>query len=185
MSRRERQQLFAVAAGVVVVVLLALSALGGSDHERMRPRPSPATPSIVGAKSDPRASREAERRQIDHAAAANPDARLAEPRWVARRFIAAFARYQGGRLDEQTVRRLRTLATPQVATYLLAQPPREGSSPSPRVQITRLDLTGPQSGPVKAAALLAYRHRPRSLFEVQLERLDGRWRVSRLYPSEG
>ena len=49
----------------------------------------------------------------------------------------------------------------------------------------RLDLTGPVHGPVKAAALLAYDHRRRTLFELQLELVDGNWRVSGLYPSGG
>jgi hypothetical protein len=142
-------------------------------------------PSIAATKPDLHAAGDAERRELDDTADGGSRARFAAPRRIARRFIAAFARYQAGRLGEPTAGQLRALATAELATYLLAQPPRGGTAPYARVRVERLDLTGPESGPVKAATLLAYRRGRRSLFEVQLERLDGRWRVSQLYPSEG
>lgn len=96
-----------------------------------------------------------------------------------------FARYQGGALDEWTARRLRALATPPLARYLLAQPPRYGNRRRPRVRIVRLDVARAGKRAVKAAALLDYGQRRRSLFELELEQSDGGWRVSALYPSGG
>lgn len=181
MSRRERKQLFALATAVVVGALLAMFLFDGSGgRQAVRP------PNLAGDATiaDQRLSGDAEGHEIDHGGDRGEGA-LAQARRLARRFIVAFARYQRGPVDEPTARRLHELATPQLARYLLAQPPRESGAGQARVRVVRLDLTGPGHGPVKAAALLANGHRRRSLFELQLELAAGSWRVSGLYPSGG
>lgn len=181
MSRRERKQLFGLATAVVVGALLAMSLFDRSGGgQAVRP------PDLAGDATiaDHGHGRDAGGDEADRVADRGEGA-LAQARRRTRRFIVAFARYQRGPIDEPTARRLHELATPQLARYLLAQPPRRSGVGKTRVRVVRLDLTGPLHGPVKAAALLAYGHRRRSLFELQLELVDGSWRVSGLYPSGG
>ena len=181
MSRREREQLFALATAVVVAALLAMSLSDGSGGEQaVRPPDLAGDATIAGQ----RLSGDADGHETDHGGDRGESA-LTQARRLARRFIVAFAHYQRGPVDEPTARRLHELATPQLARYLLAQPPRPSGTGQARVRIVRLDLTGPVHGPVKAAALLAYGQGRRSLFELQLERLGGSWRISGLYPSGG
>lgn len=181
MSRRERKQLFALATAVVVGALLAMSLFDGSGGEQAVRPPDLADDATI---ADHGLGRDAGGLEIDRGADRDERAR-AQARRLARRFIVALARYQRGPIDELTARRLHEVATPQLARYLLAQPPRPSGVGQARVRIVRLDLTGPAHGPVKAAALLSYGHRRRSLFELQLELMDGSWRVSALYPSGG
>jgi hypothetical protein len=186
MSRRERERVFAAAVVAIAVALIATPMLGESDDEQKR-SPSPATAHIASNRVDGSASVVTD--AVDAAdSRSGPDelgasrAREAAER-IARRFITAFDRYQRGGLDDTTARRLRALATPELATYLLAQPPR-ATQPSPdRMRIERLDVAGPRDGRMKAAALLAYGNQRRSLFEIALDRSGGRWRVAELYPS--
>jgi hypothetical protein len=181
MSRRERQQLFGLATAVVVGALLATSLFDGSGGEQaVRPPDLAGDATIAGHGL----RRDAGGLEVDRIAERGEGA-LAQARRLARRFIVAFARYQRGPIDEPTARRLHELATPQLARYLLAQPPRESGAGQARGRVVRLDLTGSMDGPVKAAALLAYGQGRRSLFELQLELVDGSWRVSGLYPSRG
>jgi hypothetical protein len=192
MSRRERQRAFAAAALVVAAAVAALSALGSSRHGERPPSPTAHPPSVTAPSPDPRESpaqrataREVEdvdSRYVPEDPGAGSARREAARR--ARRFIAAFISYQAERLDESTERRLRVLATPQLASYLLEQPPRGRRTAHPRVSVERLELAGPYRGRIKAAALLAYRGGRRSLLELALERTGTRWRVTDLYPSE-
>ena len=178
MSRRERKQLFMLAATVVVVALLVMSLSDGSGGEQAARSPrSHQLATISGQRlgDDPGGH------EIDRGAD-RADGALAQARRLARRFIVAFASYQDGPIDEPTLRRLHELATPRLARYLLAHPPRASGAAQARVRVVRLDLTGPTHGPVKAAALLDYGHRRRSLFELQLQLMRGSWRVSGLYP---
>ena len=186
MSRRERQRTFAVAVLVVAAAIAAVSALGGSDDAtRSRAATSPTaaklSPRTLPVPADVRAG---EDRSTVVPDAAGRRARYAAKR-VARRFIAVFARYQASRVDSMTVARLHALATPELATYLLAQPPRRDSRTRGLPRIARLDLTGPMRGRVKAAALLTYGDQRTSLFEVAVEHTGRGWRVAELYPSAG
>ena len=182
MSRRERKQLFALATAVVVGALLAMSLFDGSGGEQaVRPPDLAGDATIAGHGL----RRDAGGLEVDRVVERGEGA-LAHARRVVRRFIVAFARYQRGPVDEPTARRLHELATPQLARYLLAQPPRaSGAGQEGGARVVRLDLTGSMGGPLKAAALLAYGQGRRSLFELQLERVGGSWRVSGLYPSGG
>jgi hypothetical protein len=193
MSRHERQRAFAVAVLVVAAAVAALSAIGPSKDEGRAPPPSESQPSIAApppsAPARPSVLVGTGEVEDQGSAQATADAgadvaRRAAARY-ARRFIAVFARYQAGRLDRAAEQRLRALAAPQLAAYLLARPPRGARRFHARVRIERLDLAGPESGRVKAAALLAYGDRRRSLFELALERAGRRWRVTELYPSGG
>ena len=183
MSRRERQRSFAIAALVVVAAIVGVSALGDADDTtRSRPATSPAVAKLSpGTPVDARMGEDSRAVAPD---AASRRARSAAKRLV-RRFIAVFARYQAGRVDKPTVARLRALATRELAAYLLAQPPSRNSRTRVRPRLTRLDLTGPARGRVKAAALLTYGDRRTSLFEVAIERSGRGWRVAELYPSAG
>lgn len=186
MSRRERQRSFALAVVAVVAAIVAVSALGGSDDRSRAPRPEPIAAPAPHVRPRPAA---ANRRATDDGPSVPLDAtarreRVAVKR-VARRFIAAFARYQARRLDASTTRTLRLLATPELATYLIAQPPRVNPVERARPRVARLDVTAPAHGRVKAAALLAYSNQRSSLFELGLERSGTRWRVAELYPSGG
>jgi hypothetical protein len=184
MSRRDRQRSFAIAVLIVAAAIAAVSALGGSD-DRPRSRSATSTPSphahtlpaapTVGPGED--ATTPARDTTTGRARAA--------AKRLARHFIAAFSRYQAGRLDEATVGRLRALTTPELAAYLLAQPPRARQRRREQPRIARLDLTGPARGRMKAAALLGYGRGPRSLFELALKGTGTRWRVAELYPSAG
>ena len=186
MSRRERQRSFFVAVIAVVAAIAAVSALGGTgDDDKPRagtPIGTGPTPPDVRPPLPDRGARASE----DHAAGSlHPATRRerAAARRFARRFIAAFARYQAGDIDQSAIRTLRALTTPELAAYLLAQPPRGRSPTSTPPRIVRLDLAGPAHGPLKAAALLAYGDEPTSLFELALRRSGARWRVAELYPS--
>lgn len=186
MSRRERRRSFFVAVIVVVAAIAALTALGGPDNEsRSRAGTStgagPTRPDVRPSLRD-RGARESEADTAGSLSAATRRERAAARRF-ARRFIAAFAQYQAGDTDQSAVRTLRALATPELAAYLLAQPPRGRSPTSTPPRIVRLDLTGPAHGPLKAAALLAYGDEPTSLFELALRRSGARLRVAELYPS--
>lgn len=187
MRRRERQQAFAVSVVTVVAAIAAISALGDADDEsRSRSTTSPvaAAPPLH---TRPPASYTTPRGIDDHPAvsrdATSRRSRAAAKR-LTRRFIAAFARYQGGLVDAPTTTELRALATPDLAAYLIAQPPRSHPRAHTRPRIVRLDLIGPTQGRIKAAALLAYGDRRTSLFEVALQRSGRGWRVAELYPSE-
>lgn len=186
MSRRERQRSFVVAVFALVAAVAAVSALDGSDDESRAPRTEPiAAPAPhIGprpAATNPRATDDGPSVPLDATARRE---RVTVKR-IARRFIAAFARYQARRLDEYTTRTLRVLATPELATYLIAQPPRVKAVGPARPRVARLDVTAPARGRVKAAALLAYGNERTSLFELGLERSGTRWRVAELYPSGG
>lgn len=186
MSRRERQRSFLVAVIVVIAAIAAVTAVGGTGNEsRSRAATSTGaspTPPDVRPPLPDRAARASEGDTAGSLRAARRRERAAARRF-ARRFIAAFAQYQAGDTDRSAVRTLRALTTPELAAYLLAQPPRGHSPASTPPRIVRLDLTGPRHGPLKAAALLAYGDEPTSLFELALRRSGARWRVAELYPS--
>lgn len=184
MNRRERERVFAASVVVIAVALLAVLMVGGSEHAPA-PAASSTTAHVAANRTDGPPSMATGAGNVDDAATAAEQTSTARDgaERIARRFIAAFARYQGGRLDDTTVRRLRALATPELAAYLLAQPPRPTQPSHARMRIERLDVAGPQDGRMKAAALLAYGNERRSLFEIALESSDDHWRVTELYPS--
>lgn len=110
--------------------------------------------------------------------------RQAEP--IARRFLAAFARYELG-AGQRVQDELRATATRKLASDLLAAPPRSTAAgrPDARAQITGgfdLVLLGGRRSQVGRIELVGERRRGAGRFPVSVEmrRVGGTWRVSRL-----
>lgn len=109
----------------------------------------------------------------------------AEP--VARRFFAAFSRYELGELDRRIERELRATSTADFADELIGVPPRlpAGAELPARGELSeRLDFVAGESDPARrevlAAELVSYvdRDGERSPIAIEMTLERGRWLVA-------
>jgi hypothetical protein len=95
----------------------------------------------------------------------------------ARRFLAAFARYEFGELGPSVRAELRSTATPRFASLLLASPPRLlAAGPPPTGELLWLDVV-PLGGAAPRALVLGALRRGRASepFSFGFLRRGGRW----------
>lgn len=180
---RQRRLLFYLAAAIVALSLALVSLLNaGSSQERRAAAPAPTAPPIDQPEDEPSApALPPEGTEPPNPAGSERALERAEP--AARRFLAAYLRYQTGKADRRVRRRLRAAADAGLARFLLAQPPRPPTDArAARGRLERLDLYGPFSGRVKATALVEYAAGDAGLIEFALTEHDGRWRVVELAP---
>jgi hypothetical protein len=152
--------LFGVSCGLLFLAALAVprdSGPGGSDRT---PRES-AAPVGLQALRTPAAQRAP--RQLQRAA---------------RRFLAAFLRYEVGNLGQTTTKSLRAHSSPDFAAELLAQPPRDLYRHLPRAQIWRLRVIVLSQSPGRALVSgSALRDGRPEQFSFFFEADGGAWRA--------
>jgi len=177
--RRHPQRILFALAAAALLVSAALPAL--REHRRAAGLPSSA-PSIRaeprhegrGARAEPPGGED-----LPVGRRVRP-ALLAGTRAVeeaARRFLAAFGRYEVGRLDGAVARRLRRSATVELATTLLAAPPRRSAgSEVRRARVFDIEVT-PSSGAAPRAVARGSLRRGSEVesFAFEFERHGRRW----------
>jgi hypothetical protein len=175
MSGPPRRRAFLLAATTVCGAVLLIGALTrrGADSDPRARSPEPVG-RLESAPLSPARSRSSGRRQRPSRARA---------RQQARRFLAAFLRYQRGEVRSRVRRELAATTETRFARYLARAPALPIRARATRGRISELRLYGPVAGEMKASATLVYRGREEpSLFEFVLRRHRSSWRVAELYP---
>jgi hypothetical protein len=194
-TERERTRAFAVAAGLVLAVVAALSwVLPGSPEQsgsETAPKRQRATIQDLAARGEVQAT-EAEtqpRRQPEPAVGADEDLPLgvepppratglrAQSEEHARVFLLAFFRYEIGDLSRVVQNAIRSRAAPRLAHALLARPPRlpDDAPPPAPARVIEIDSSEPAPGGGFEVIALVERDGERSPLVVTVQRRDGRW----------
>jgi len=154
----------------------ALAAISEHAGEHEETRDAHRVRKIVG---DPSEERDVRRQEMRTFAA---DRAAAEP--VARRFFAAFARYELGRVSRRVERGLRASTTSAFARELLRAPPRVPQGAPSLARLGGLDFVAGESRGRRLVALefvgSVARGRERTPLALALRRTGGGWRVDAL-----
>jgi hypothetical protein len=147
----QRRRLAAVATLAVATIAAALLVFASPQRDvapadRPTTAPSPASRSAAADVHGHRghAPRSARRVRGDADVRAREARGAGRARWVARRFVAAFSRYELGLVSPAVRGALRAAAAPGFVDELLAQPPRlpVADGRPPRVRLVALELLG-------------------------------------------
>lgn len=184
MTTPHAKRAFALAAITLSCVLAALTLAageGGEEDTRHRARPTITLAPLDGDTTPPRRAPETRPDPHGHDRRAGAPARRAA-RSVADRFLGALLSYQAASPRRRWQADLIETAERPIVRDLVAappRPPRTGTVPDGRIR--SLDVHGPKRGVIRASALIGYGRGEPSLIDLELQRRDGAWRVSRLY----
>lgn len=163
MSRHRRNA--ALATALATAATASLSALGVGGGHPVAGSENHAAPPQAGPDS------EAPTTEVvpDSVDARPVDARLARRAdRTARTFVAAFLRYEVGRLTQTDRQVLPTLSTPDLAASLLDTPPRLAQAPPLQAQIASAELLGADDTTAEVALRVARPHAGTSTIIVAL-----------------
>jgi hypothetical protein len=189
-ERRPHTALFLLAGAAIIGVGLFLALDRGGDAAAEKPAikgtPAPrTTPEELARAKAILVAREAASEELRPGRSPPPEilAGRSAVEARARRFLAAFFRYEVGELTPEVVRALRASSTPEFAMELLRSPPRPvGGSVPPRARAGALDVVFLEDGvraQVNGAAYRGTRSEPISLL---FERRGAAWLASGLGP---
>lgn len=173
---RGRRRVLAIAGATLFIA--GVATLGGTGAGTPVVRPtigSPARQLVVGGARTPQPQRRPDAPQPERPSAS----RLPQPgRLDARRFLAAFLKYETGRLGPATRRTLRATATSALARAL-GNPPRT-SEAHPRARVVSLELAQEPSAASVVYLAVLDRAGQRTPLTLTVIRTGRRWVVADL-----